>query len=134
MQTIANNYVSQWQQLATSSDHQHLILAVCTPHAILPIIDMIYSTAMIQGNGFFTTLAEPCSYKFYSWGLSYNLYADRLLGLDLFPQSVYDMQNTWYPTVLGKLYCSTTASHLSEFTETYGVPLDTRHTYTKTGN
>ncbi|KAI0081700.1 DUF1793-domain-containing protein [Panus rudis PR-1116 ss-1] len=50
-----------------------------------------------------------------SWGLSYNLYADKLLGLNLFPQSVYDMQTAWYPTVANS----------------FGVPLDTRHTYTK---
>ncbi|KAG0709752.1 hypothetical protein DFH29DRAFT_978606 [Suillus ampliporus] len=41
-----------------------------------------------------------------SWGLSYNLYADKLLGTNVFPESVYDMH-------------------------AYGVPLDTRHTYTK---
>ncbi|KAJ7145357.1 hypothetical protein C8R43DRAFT_1130032 [Mycena crocata] len=50
-----------------------------------------------------------------SWGLSYNLYADRLLKLNLFPQSVYDMQTAWY------------ATHANAF----GIPLDTRHTYTK---
>ncbi|EIM81332.1 DUF1793-domain-containing protein [Stereum hirsutum FP-91666 SS1] len=50
-----------------------------------------------------------------SWGLSYNLFGDKLLGLNLFPQSVYDMQAAWYPTVKNE----------------YGVPLDTRHTYTK---
>lgn len=27
-----------------------------------------------------------------SWGLSYNLYADKLLGTNVFPQSVYDMR------------------------------------------
>ncbi|KAG2042315.1 hypothetical protein BDR03DRAFT_1006723 [Suillus americanus] len=50
-----------------------------------------------------------------SWGLSYNLYADKLLGTNVFPESVYDMQTAWYATVV----------------DTYGVPLDTRHTYTK---
>ncbi|KAF7587742.1 hypothetical protein BBP40_006820 [Aspergillus hancockii] len=49
-------------------------------------------------------------------GLLYNLYADRELGLNFVPQSVYDMQSTFYPTVKA----------------TYGVPLDTRHSYTKT--
>lgn len=48
-------------------------------------------------------------------GLLYNLYGDRLLNLDLVPQSVYDMQSTFYPTV----------------SEQYGVPLDTRHDYTE---
>lgn len=50
-----------------------------------------------------------------SHGLLYNLYADKLLGLGFVPQSVYDMQSTFYPTVA----------------ETYGVPLDTRNTVTK---
>ncbi|KAK7060516.1 hypothetical protein VNI00_001281 [Paramarasmius palmivorus] len=50
-----------------------------------------------------------------SWGLSYNLLADKLLKLNLFPASVYQMQTAWYKTV----------------TEPFGVPLDTRHTYTK---
>ncbi|KAK0206362.1 DUF1793-domain-containing protein, partial [Desarmillaria ectypa] len=50
-----------------------------------------------------------------SWGLSYNLYADKLLGLNLFPTSIYETQTAWYKTV----------------TEPFGVPLDTRHTYTK---
>ncbi|GAV98948.1 DUF1793-domain-containing protein [Lentinula edodes] len=51
-----------------------------------------------------------------SWGLSYNLFGDKLLGLNLFPASVYDEQTAWYPTV----------------DNAFGVPLDTRHTYTKT--
>ncbi|KAH8426489.1 glutaminase GtaA [Aspergillus melleus] len=50
-----------------------------------------------------------------SHGLLYNLYADRELKLNLVPQSVYDMQSTFYATVQN----------------TYGVPLDTRHEYTK---
>ncbi len=48
-------------------------------------------------------------------GLLYNLYADAALGLGLVPKSVYDMQSNFYPTVANK----------------YGVPLDTRHDYTK---
>ncbi|KAL4757432.1 glutaminase GtaA [Aspergillus foveolatus] len=50
-----------------------------------------------------------------SHGLLYNLYADRELRLNLVPQSVYDMQSNFYPTIQGQ----------------YGVPLDTRHQYTK---
>ncbi|KAJ5930458.1 hypothetical protein N7466_005951 [Penicillium verhagenii] len=50
-----------------------------------------------------------------SHGLLYNLYADAQLGLGLVPESVYQMQSNFYPTVAN----------------TYGVPLDTRHTYTK---
>ncbi|KAF9476478.1 DUF1793-domain-containing protein [Pholiota conissans] len=52
-----------------------------------------------------------------SWGLSYNLYADKLLKLDLFPNPIYTMQTAWYKTVA----------------QPFGVPLDTRHTYTKSG-
>lgn len=48
-------------------------------------------------------------------GLLYNLFADAQLGLGLVPQSVYQMQSDFYPTVANK----------------YGVPLDTRHSYTK---
>ncbi|KAF9076791.1 DUF1793-domain-containing protein [Rhodocollybia butyracea] len=51
-----------------------------------------------------------------SWSLSYNLFGDKLLGLNLFPASVYAEQTAWYPTV----------------DNAFGVPLDTRHTYTKT--
>lgn len=29
---------------------------------------------------------------FYSWGLSYNMLGDKLLGLNLFPASVYEMR------------------------------------------
>ncbi|KAL2868411.1 glutaminase GtaA [Aspergillus lucknowensis] len=50
-----------------------------------------------------------------SHGLLYNLYADRELGLNLVPHSVYDMQSNYYPTIQN----------------TFGVPLDTRHQYTK---
>ncbi|KAG9004392.1 hypothetical protein FRB94_002410 [Tulasnella sp. JGI-2019a] len=50
-----------------------------------------------------------------TWGLTYNLYADRLLGLNLFPGSLYKLQTEWYSTV----------------EQPYGIPLDTRHTYTK---
>ncbi|KZV67101.1 DUF1793-domain-containing protein [Peniophora sp. CONT] len=51
-----------------------------------------------------------------SWGLAYNLYADKLLGFNLFPQSIYDLQAKWYES-------------LKE--SDFGIPLDTRHTYTK---
>ncbi|KDQ29342.1 hypothetical protein PLEOSDRAFT_157064 [Pleurotus ostreatus PC15] len=50
-----------------------------------------------------------------SWGLSYNLFADKLLKLNLFPTSIFQMQTAWYKTVA----------------QPFGVPLDTRHTYTK---
>lgn len=50
-----------------------------------------------------------------SYVLLYNLFGDAELGLELVPQAVYDMQSNFYPTVFNE----------------YGVPLDTRHTYTK---
>ncbi|KZP32941.1 DUF1793-domain-containing protein [Athelia psychrophila] len=50
-----------------------------------------------------------------SWGLTYNMFGDKLLGLNLFPDSLYESQTAWYSTVMTP----------------YGVPLDTRHTYTK---
>ncbi|TFK75791.1 DUF1793-domain-containing protein [Pluteus cervinus] len=50
-----------------------------------------------------------------SWGLSYNLFGDKLLGLNLFPQSVYKMQNDWYKA----------------FIKPFGIILDTRNTWTK---
>ncbi|KAL1722415.1 hypothetical protein EV715DRAFT_270417 [Schizophyllum commune] len=50
-----------------------------------------------------------------SWGLTYNLYADKLLGFNLFPSSIYDQQSTFY----------------QKHSNTFGVPLDSRHTYTK---
>ncbi|KAH8596626.1 glutaminase GtaA [Bisporella sp. PMI_857] len=48
-------------------------------------------------------------------GLLYNLYGDRLLDLNLVPQSVYDMQSAFYKTIAYD----------------FGVPLDTRHNWTK---
>jgi Domain of unknown function (DUF1793)/Domain of unknown function (DUF4965) len=48
-------------------------------------------------------------------GILYNLYCDRLLNLKFVPQTIYDMQSEFYPTVELK----------------YGIPLDSRHNYTK---
>jgi hypothetical protein len=50
-----------------------------------------------------------------SHGILYNLYADRLLNLNFVDQEIYDMQSAFYPTIALE----------------YGVPLDTRHTWTK---
>jgi len=51
-------------------------------------------------------------------GLLYNLYNDRLVNTNLVPQSVYDMQSAFYPSVKDK----------------YGVPLDTRNRYWTKGD
>jgi len=50
-----------------------------------------------------------------SWGSLYNAYADDLLDLGLFPERIRAMQDAWY----------------LERTEKYGLPLDSRHMYTK---
>ncbi|KAL7814434.1 glutaminase GtaA [Trichoderma gracile] len=51
-----------------------------------------------------------------TYGLLYNIYPDKALGLQFIPQSVYDMQSNFYQTKANK----------------YGVILDTRGTLTKT--
>ena len=50
-----------------------------------------------------------------SWGSLYNAYADDVLGLGLFPDHVRAIQDKWY----------------YKKTDKYGLPLDSRHTYTK---
>ncbi|KAM0716266.1 hypothetical protein Q7P37_007711 [Cladosporium fusiforme] len=87
--SIANDYMADWQTLAFAWD-------ASPPHAKLS-----------YGNDTFDTSA--------SWGLLYNLYTDRELGLDLVPKRIYDVQTEFYQTVF----------------DAYGVPLDTRHSYTK---
>jgi len=84
-----------------------------------------------------------------TWGLLYNLFMDKELGLGLVPQSVYDIQDAWYPTVFGKYgVVSLLLSNLNAafflsfflFLESwilltiiffFNQPLDTRHSYTK---
>ncbi|KAI0388618.1 glutaminase GtaA [Xylariaceae sp. FL0594] len=85
--STAKSYIAQWQTLGINSQ-------ASPPH---------------------TTLSYGAAD---SHGLLYNLYANSLLGYgsSFVPQSVYDMQSNFYPTVALK-YC---------------VPLDTRHTYSKT--
>lgn len=50
-----------------------------------------------------------------SHGVLYNLYADRLLGLNFVYDYIYTIQSNFYPTVVLE----------------YGLPLDTRHTWVK---
>lgn len=50
-----------------------------------------------------------------SWGLLYNTYMDRLLGLDFIKPELYRMQSDWY----------------ARQSQIYGVPLDSRQLYTK---
>ncbi|XDG04405.1 hypothetical protein ABKA04_004020 [Annulohypoxylon sp. FPYF3050] len=82
----ATSYISQWQGFGLNT-------AANPPHATLSYGDSD------------------------SHGLLYNLYSNSLLNFgDFVPQSVYDMQSDFYPTVALE----------------YGIPLDTRHSYTKT--
>ncbi|KAF5868871.1 putative glutaminase protein [Botrytis fragariae] len=89
--SIAQNYVENWMHLAvvnyTGSSSSSPMLA----HTSLN-----YANAS-------------------SYSLLYNLFPDKLLSLNIIPQSIYDMQSTFYPSV----------------TNTYGVPLDSRHEWTK---
>ncbi|KAK5101613.1 hypothetical protein LTS08_004071 [Lithohypha guttulata] len=50
-----------------------------------------------------------------SWGLLYNVYPAKLLKLSIIPQSLYDQQSAYYPSV----------------SQVWGVPLDNRHDWTK---
>ncbi|PLW10460.1 hypothetical protein PCANC_23157 [Puccinia coronata f. sp. avenae] len=72
-----------------------------------------WSKYALADNGQHTKLAYQLND---SWGTLYNLFADRLLNLKLVPQSIYDKQDHFYPSVAND----------------YGVPLDNRHTWAKT--
>lgn len=98
---IAHNYIDRWQILGIAHNAN-------PPHATL-------AYGSNNSHGMFSLNPYQKLYANSLAGLLYNLYADRELGLNLVPQSVYDMQSTFYPTVQLE----------------YGVPLDTRHEYTK---
>lgn len=85
--SIAQDYITRWMDLGIAETSDNFT----APH---------------------TTLAYGMND---TYSLLYNLFGARELGLDIVPQSVYDMQSAFYPEVF----------------ETYGVPLDTRHSLTK---
>ena len=91
----AETGISTWAQLSQNSTHSHLLLQYREPaNAYSP-----------------DTTSEPDTY----WSLKYNSYPDRLLGLNLIPQSILTEEANFYTTQ-----------------ETpKGIPLDPRHTYTK---
>ncbi|KNZ58846.1 hypothetical protein VP01_184g4 [Puccinia sorghi] len=72
-----------------------------------------WSKYALADNGLHTKLAYQLDD---SWGTLYNLFTDRLLNLKLVPQSIYQTQDNFYPSVSNE----------------YGVPLDSRHTWAKT--
>lgn len=99
--SIAHDYISKWQDLGIAKDAN-------PPHTTLSYGD---NTSHGQSHSSNILNAELTN----STGLLYNLFADAQLGLGLVPDSVYQMQSNFYPTVADE----------------YGVPLDTRHTWAK---
>ena len=100
--SIADDYITKWQELAINKDAN-------PPHTTLSYGDS-------SSHGKWPTMSAGNENNYSSLaGLLYNLFADAQLNLGLVPQSVYQMQSNFYPTVANK----------------YGVPLDTRHAYTK---
>ncbi|KAG6830824.1 hypothetical protein H0H92_014476 [Tricholoma furcatifolium] len=76
-ESIATSYVSQWQTFAMSTTGPHLTLDYG-------------DSARHDFSGSYKLPSEPL----YSWGLTYNLYGDKLLGLNLFPESIYTMRKS----------------------------------------
>jgi hypothetical protein len=102
--SIAHDYIAKWQSLAIAKDAN-------PPHTTLS-----YGDNSSHGKPDSSNIPYPIPHTLtLSPGLLYNLFADAQLGLGLVPDYVYQMQSNFYPTVANK----------------YGVPLDTRHTYTK---
>ena len=66
------------------------------------------------------------------WGLLYNLYADRLLGFNMFPQSVYETREFSSCFVRGVLCQLVSNSSMAETNwyatklDEYGIRLDSR--------
>ena len=102
---IAHDYISQWQTLGIAHDanppHTTLNYGANDSFSKISLMTML----LVRMNATDNTMID----------LLYNLYGDKELNLGLVPQSVYDMQSAFYPTVA----------------EEYGVPLDTRHDYAK---
>jgi hypothetical protein len=72
----------------------------------------LWQTYAIDPSGQHTVLAYQYRSSF---GLLYNIYPDLLLNLSIIPKEIYTMQSAWYP-------------HISQV---FGIPLDSRHSYTK---
>ncbi|CZR65549.1 uncharacterized protein PAC_15449 [Phialocephala subalpina] len=90
------------QKMGNTADEVHqlaVVLSANPPHTNLSYGDD-------SSHGLWPLLSRTTSDI--DLGTLYNLYADDLLGLNLVPQRIYDMQSAFYPTVA----------------QTYGVPLD----------
>lgn len=101
--TISHNYLDKWEQYA-------MVYTAAFPHANLDFQDdTSHGTHPLMNESYCEIYADN------SKGLLYNLYADKLLGLNFVPESIYDIQSEFYPSVAN----------------TYGIPLDIRDAYTK---
>ncbi|TCD64701.1 hypothetical protein EIP91_003775 [Steccherinum ochraceum] len=98
--STAVSFASKIVSSGTSTDGQHLTLSVSFDRLVAARHRKLMSLIFLH------------------WGLAYNLYADQLLGTNLFPDTVYNMQTSWYGNKLANTQ--------------YGLPLDTRHTYSLT--
>ena len=68
-----------------------------------------------SGHGHTATLAGTPLDPSEAWSLKYNAFSDKVLGLNLIPQSVLQEEAAYYKTKMND----------------FGTPLDPRHTYTK---
>lgn len=70
-----------------------------------------------------------CSDPYVRWGLLYNLYADKLLGFNMFPQSVYDIRKyiPFCPTRIDSNCSTTETKWYGTKLGYYGIPLDSRY-------